>query len=210
MPLNEYQQQLITMGSEIIRLWFWEPPAEMIAKSNKIHAGNKRHNKKQRIDKRPGAILNNSTTFALMKPSTAIAHSSSALFQDVPSDQTLLTPVSLDGHATRDARQLFTSADEDIMLRSFKLSVTGTLESDSETDDNLRKSGIPSPQVDIMSWYEHVVDCKPDAFLPFLTPTPFEKGTIGGPSVNDVLMIEGLIHPALYMQFLDLRPFSLL
>ena len=217
MPLNEYQQQLITMGSEIIRLWFWEPPPELIAKSKKKSTSSKRQSKKRRIDKRPGAIRHNSSTFALTKPhttyGTATAHSSSASDQDARTlaGQTLLTPVSLDRRG-----QLSTSVDEastvdeesvacnSIMLRSSP--VTGTLE--DKTDDNSRKSDICSPQIDIMSWYENVVDCKPVPFLP-LTPTPFEKGTIGGPSVNDFLMIKGLIHPALYVQFLDLRPFSL-
>ena len=62
--------------------------------------------------------------------------------------------------------------------------------------------------LDIISWYEKVVDCRAEP-LPF-TPASFERGVIGGLSTNDILMIKGLIAPPVYIQFLDLGSFSYL
>ena len=67
------------------------------------------------------------------------------------------------------------------------------------------KSEIDSLLVDVKSWSEKVVDCVPTT-LP-LTPSPFERGIIGGQSVNDVLMIRGLIPPPTYFHFFDLSSF---
>ncbi|KAI0289229.1 hypothetical protein BC826DRAFT_1033475 [Russula brevipes] len=44
--------------------------------------------------------------------------------------------------------------------------------------------------------------------VPPLIITPFEKGTIGGLSTNDLLMIKGLIDPGLYVQYMHLELFS--
>ena len=40
-----------------------------------------------------------------------------------------------------------------------------------------------------------------------LTHTPFEKGILGSMTVNEVLMIKGLIDPRVYIQFSDLQSF---
>jgi hypothetical protein len=44
--------------------------------------------------------------------------------------------------------------------------------------------------------------------VPPLIPTSFEKGIIGGMSMNDILMIKGLIDPGLYVQYMFLELFS--
>jgi hypothetical protein len=54
---------------------------------------------------------------------------------------------------------------------------------------------------DITSWYQRVVNS--EAEPPLLIPTPFERGVIGGMSVNDILIVKGVIHPLLYVQFID-------
>jgi len=59
---------------------------------------------------------------------------------------------------------------------------------------------------DIILWYGEVVES--EIVPPSLTPSPFERGVIGGQSINDILMTKGLIHPPVYIQFLDLCSFS--
>ena len=76
----------------------------------------------------------------------------------------------------------------------------------SDVDGKFKKS---LPPFDVVSWYGNLVNCAPEPLLP-LTPTPFERGKFGGQSVNDVLMIRGLIHPPVYLQFFDLSFFTLL
>jgi len=36
-PLTIYQQKLVTMGTEILMRWWWDPPSDSIEKSKKIH-----------------------------------------------------------------------------------------------------------------------------------------------------------------------------
>jgi hypothetical protein len=69
------------------------------------------------------------------------------------------------------------------------------------------KSAICPSSLDITVWYQKLVNSKPEP--PSLIPTPFERGVIGGMSVNDVLMVKGLIHLLVYTQFMDLSSFSL-
>jgi hypothetical protein len=40
MPISVYQHQLIVMGSEIMRLWCWEPSPDMIKSSEENYARN--------------------------------------------------------------------------------------------------------------------------------------------------------------------------
>lgn len=71
---------------------------------------------------------------------------------------------------------------------------------DEDTDE---KSEVYSPLLDVKSWIEKVVDCEPEPLLP-LTPSPFKRGIIRSYSINYILMIKGLIHPLVYVNFLDL------
>jgi len=81
-------------------------------------------------------------------------------------------------------------------------------EDEHETDD-IRlgdKTTICPSSSDIALWSQEVVESGPKP-LP-LTHTSFEKGVIPSMSANDVLMIKGLISPAIYIQFFDLASFS--
>jgi hypothetical protein len=60
--------------------------------------------------------------------------------------------------------------------------------------------------LDITSWHQKVVNPEPEP--PSLVRTPFERGVIGSMSVNDVLMVKGLIQPFVWIQFMDLQSFS--
>jgi hypothetical protein len=83
--------------------------------------------------------------------------------------------------------------------------VKGSRDSD-DIGDSEDTAAIRPSSLDIISWYEDVTDSEAE-FLP-LTPTPLESGVIGGLSVNDILMIKGLIDPPVYIQFFDLHAFS--
>ena len=78
---------------------------------------------------------------------------------------------------------------------------------DSGTEDLDDASDINAVQgkslcLDIKSWGQNVTNSEPGS--PSLVPTPFERGVIASLSVNDILMIRGLIHPLVYVQFINL------
>ena len=226
-PLSTYQQRLITMGSDIIRLWWWEPSPAIIIKPKKIRSGPKRPTKKPRTEQRqPKSIHLISTTFSVTTPTTTYGTSSGTpnharrtelplgqiSFGTVPSvlldrDGLLLTS------AEKGSAKL-THAGKGSVTRSF---VASASEDSAEGTEDLNKiydtdgkSEMDSLPFDVISWYEEVVDCGPgsEPLLP-LAPAPFERGVIGGRSVNDTLMIKGLIHPLVYVHFLDLSSFMM-
>jgi hypothetical protein len=61
--------------------------------------------------------------------------------------------------------------------------------------DDIDEANMACSSSDIISWYEMTVGD---------SVGPFEKGVIAGQSVNDILMIKGLIFPLVYIQSLDL------
>jgi hypothetical protein len=116
LPISRYQQKLITMSSEIIRLWWWDPSPDMKENLREIH-----HTKIRQPEPKPKPIHLISTTFSTAKPivtyGTSTAHSSrctphhDARSVELPSGQILFdaTPsVSLD----RDGLLLSPAADE--------------------------------------------------------------------------------------------------
>ena len=81
----------------------------------------------------------------------------------------------------------------------------GTEDSDTTTTVQDRSSTRLSFS-DILSWSHNVVESDLETLL--LTLTPFERGVVSSYSVNDILMIKGLIPSLVYIQFLDLSKFS--
>jgi len=82
-------------------------------------------------------------------------------------------------------------------------------ENSNDTDgieDIERKPATCLSSADIVLWCDEVVKSK--IVPPSLMLSPFERSVIGGQSVNDILMIKGLIYPPVYIQFLDLCSFS--
>ncbi|KAF8333696.1 hypothetical protein F5887DRAFT_1259663 [Amanita rubescens] len=130
-------------------------------------------------------------------------------------DELLLTPGYSDRLAeTGDVQH----ADKEIVTDAMSLPVTceawdvQTIEG-TETSDDIdamedveEKPPTGPSSSDILSWYEQVAESAPEP-LP-LIPGSFERGDIGGMSINDFLMIKGLIDPPVYVQFLDLSSFS--
>jgi hypothetical protein len=238
-----YQQQLITMGAEISRLWWWDPSPDMIEQSEEIRLQKNLPNWDD-VTRNPqpypiGHQSRDDTTFATKQPivtyGTPTTHSSSCNpNQDVrtfelPSGQIVLgtTPCfSWDGDGllltagneglteTGDVQR----ADKSIvtgvtsLLAVSKawgaLTVNGTEDSDNidAIEDVEETPPTCSTSSDIVSWYEKVAESAPEP--PTLVPGSFERGVIGGQSVNDILMIKGLIDPPVYIQFLDLTTFS--
>jgi hypothetical protein len=226
-----HQQQLIVMGYEIMKLWWWEPTPELKEQSRRIRITVK---KKTQPNPPPKPIHLITATFATIKPiiafGTSTAHSSGgtshqiASSVELPSGQIVsgtMPPVSLD----RDGLLLTVVAEPTSVTSANKSFITSSratmawdtqstkLTKDSDAiDESTEGSDVDKtylPSSDIISWYENMVDCAPEPLLP-LPPTPFERGNIGGQSVNDVLMIKGLIHPPVYLQFFDLNSFPLL
>jgi len=176
------------------------------------------------------------TTFSMKKPTTAYGtpttHSSSPNpNQDVhtfepPSGQIVLgtTPCfSWDGDGlmlTAGDKGLVEMGDVQHADKGIITSVTSLLAAseawgvrtvngteDSDNIDAIKEKPPTCPtSSDITSWYEKVAESAPKP-LP-LIPGSFERGVIGGQSVNDILMIKGLIDPPVYIQFLDLSTFS--
>lgn len=238
--MSFHQQQLITMGSEIVHLWWWEPSPDQIEKSKKIRLQNDTLNQHDGTrSAKPDPIHHQSrsgTTFLTKQPiityGTPITYSSNhnpnqdprtfelpsgqVLFGTTPSfswdgDGLMLTPVYEGLAETGDVQR----ADKGIVTGATSLPVTceawdvqtikGTEASD-DIEDIEEKPPIGPASVDILSWYEKVAESAPEP--PPLVPGSFERGVIGGLSANDILMIKGLIDPPVYIQFLDLNPFS--
>ncbi|KAF8334439.1 hypothetical protein F5887DRAFT_1273589 [Amanita rubescens] len=99
-PISVYQQQLITMGSEIVRLWWWDPPPDLIEKSEKIRLQKNAQNQHDGTrSAKPYPIHHqsrNGTTFLTKQPiityGTPSTHSSNqdARTFELPSGQILL------------------------------------------------------------------------------------------------------------------------
>jgi hypothetical protein len=229
------------MGVEIIRLWWWDPPSDMIDRSCRIRLRNLTENRQDDIRQaKPDPIHHPSrtdTTFRTKQPvitygTRTMQCPSHNLNQDegtveLPSGQILLgTTPSLswdrDGILLTPREGLAKMEDvqcTDKSLVSWAATPTSeawdfrTLEGFQADDDDLDdiEDAEESPSgcltsFDIMSWYDKVVDSGLEP-LP-LTPSPFERGVMGGLSVNDVLMIKGLIDPRAYIQFFYPCPFS--
>ena len=212
--------QSVFMGSEIVSLWWWDPPPDLIEKSEKIRL---QKNAANQYDSTRGAKpypinhqSRSGTTFIPKQPiitcGTPITHSSNH------GDELLLKPGYSDGLVeTGDVQR----ADKGIVTDAMSLPLTceawdvqtvqtveGTESSDGidamEDVEEKPPTGLSSS--DILSWYEQVAESAPEP-LP-LIPGSFERGVIGGMSTNDDLMIKGLIDPPVYIQFLDLSSFS--
>jgi len=85
---------------------------------------------------------------------------------------------------------------------------TGTEDSDTTSDTTTvqDRSSTRLSSSDILLWSQNVVESDLESLL--LTLTPFERGVISSYSVNDILMIKGLIPSLVCIQFLDLSKFS--
>lgn len=243
-PITRYQRQLITLGTQIIHLWYWDPPPHMIARSVAIRTENQQQND-----------VPNSKPYPIQHPSRNFNYIDDDIISDAeqfPSFGTL-TPCSIrDKHTikrsvgpiflsiptfapgTDENHEMQVTVTDEISLMvtdvlfdgedngltnhgALMADITGSPVTSSETED-LDNSGIsgnvkavedksPLEDIDIVSWYQKVVDSEPEPASLGLIPTPFKRGLIGSMSVNDILMARGLISPTVYIQFIDLSSF---
>jgi len=97
------------------------------------------------------------------------------------------------------------SIGEDVELAS----EPGDRSSDAEDVEDQPPKWVLSP-ADVLDWLLRMVPFSRGVGVREscdLTPTPFEKATIGSMSSNDVLMIDELIDPEVYVQHLDLHSY---
>ena len=227
------------MGTEISRLWYWDPPPDTIKKSEEIRLQNNLSHQHEVIrSPQPDPIdhkSRNDTTFSTKQPivtygTPTTPSPSRNPNQDVP---TFELPLRQNVLGTRPCLSqdgdglLLTAGDEGLsetgdVQRADKGSASGVTmllaaseawvedSDDMDAIDDVEEKPPTSPtSFDILSWYEKVSESAPELPLT-LVPGPFERGVIGSMSVNDILMIKGLIDPPVYVQFLDLTTFSCL
>jgi hypothetical protein len=78
---------------------------------------------------------------------------------------------------------------------------------DIDTIKDIKEQPLTCPtSFDIVSWYENITKSTLEP-LPLILSS-FKRGVIDDQSVNDILMIKGLIDPPVHIQFLDLSSFS--
>ncbi|KIJ99675.1 hypothetical protein K443DRAFT_162441 [Laccaria amethystina LaAM-08-1] len=185
---SKYHSDLVTMGQEIVSLWYWDPlPNHEGQLNTSVCMGN------NPCSALPVPISNRSDTFEALRPS---AHDKGyELIDVVQARPTFQSPSRLDVEemtpgtcqGSRDGLQ------------------SSTGECPSSTDEE--KSSSQPLSSDILTWANNVIGGE-EKMLP-LTATPYEKGIVGG-SANDVLMVRGLIHPLMYLNYINLEKFSYL
>jgi hypothetical protein len=205
---SKYHSDLVTMGQEIVSLWYWDPlPNHEGQLNTSVCMGN------NPCSALPVPISNRSDTFEALRPS---AHDKGyELIDVVQARPTFQSPSRLDVEemtpgtcqGSRDGLQ--SSTGSDILNRSWMSGDAdlgfGYSECPSSTDEE--KSSSQPLSSDILTWANNVIGGE-EKMLP-LTATPYEKGIVGG-SANDVLMVRGLIHPLMYLNYINLEKFSYL
>ncbi len=188
LPISLYRQKLLTFGSEIIRLWWWDPTPKMIADPKKIAVSKKRKYQSDQREPGPKPIARIPTTFAqFIQPqmtTTSTVQSSKRIPQDVcavklPSGQTLFGTISLVS-LDRD-ELLLTSADEGsaeltrsinankglVASSQVKCASGETAEGAEDLDETNDVDGF-----DVISWSEKVVNCGPEPLLSLTSSIP--------------------------------------
>jgi hypothetical protein len=210
-PSSNYQKQLIAMGSEIIALWLWDPSPSMIREMEATQKQNwasdlQNDNKVPKPPPIHHPSRKDTTFFNTHLHSLASSHNLNLGKYTI---EYPLGPIFL-GQPKEGGLQHVRGSFDGIVGSPVTSGGWSGTEDPGDTG-NVKavedKSTICPSSLDIISWYQTVIYSELEP--PPLIPTPFEKGIIGGMSVNDVLMVKGLIHPLVYIQFMDLTSFSL-
>jgi hypothetical protein len=118
-----------------------------------------------------------------------------------------MLPTDEDAGLTKEDLQ---HVDNGIMVGVTGSPVTSEVWTVTEDSDDIMavqdKPTIGPSSLDIVSWSQEVVNSVPEPLV--LTSTFFERGVIASMSVNDILMVKGLINPSVYLQFFNLNSFS--
>jgi len=201
---SKYHSDLVTMGQEIVSLWYWDPlPSEGGQLNTSVCMGSNPCNAL------PVPVSNRSDTFEVLRPS---AHDKDNEQTDaLQARPTFQSPSRLDleemmpGTCQGSEDGLQSLTESDILNRAW-LSDLGFGYSECPSMDEEKSSSQPLSS-DILTWTNNVIGAEEKMLL--LTATPYEKGIVGG-SANDVLMVRGLIHPLMYLNYVDLEKFSYL
>jgi hypothetical protein len=85
---------------------------------------------------------------------------------------------------------------------------TALSDTGSNSSDRLESKLDVSLQARVAAWLEDVGKETLDP-LPDMNDTgPFTPGVIGGMTMNDILMVKGLINPSVYVQFYNLSLYA--
>jgi len=213
-PRSQYQHELILMGEKIVFLWSWDPsPAEVEV----LMLRTAQNNFPMVRAHQPISIQDRQhVTFDAMRFNVA----------SIPD-----FPVTSTHCAAHSARSVPDGATFELASGQVGVSVTphlswgkgaglhlsddGFSETTSVSSNASREWHDPEEKTcdqcwspsDIIDWSNTVIDEyeKTSSKVPPLIPTSFEKGIIGGLSTNDLLMIQGLIDPGLYIQYMHLE-----
>ena len=234
-PLSTYQQNLAIMALEIEKLWWWDPPPKLIEESLVIRAKNMAYGQQSDLrTARPHPIYHSSrssVTYRARKPRTSFVTDDAmpsnndqyirtielphgqvlvgtALSVTLGTDGLALTPDEDDG--TKEIHVPPKSSASGISPSIWDTGTFGTVEDFEEDMKDLKPITHPIRpcSADINSWYVHVfTSCSGTETLspPPLVPSPFQGGALGGMRTNDILMIKGLLHPSVFIEFFDLR-----
>ncbi|KAI0297762.1 hypothetical protein BC826DRAFT_154195 [Russula brevipes] len=211
-PRSQYQHELILMGEKIIFLWSWDPsPADV--EVLKLRAA--RNNFPTVRAPQPIPIQDRQhITFDVMRfyvasipdPVTS-AHSA----RSVPDGATFelasgQVGISVTPHLSW-GKGAGLHLSDDGFSETISVSSNASREWQDPEEKTCDQCWSPS---DIIDWSNTVIDEneKTSSKVPPLIPTSFEKGIIGGPSTNDLLMIKGLIDPGVYIQYMHLESLS--
>lgn len=203
LPHNEHQYALYMMAAKIVQLWWWDPPnmtlptpptlTNAITKPHPINHPSRLNITFEKIH--PVPFFPSHRPLVLAEPAIeCLGRSTSHLW-----DETLPTKDDLE---RIDISVMAGITGSPVTSEAWTETEDGD---EDEIDDVQDKPMIcPSP-FDIALWCQKVKS-GPEP-LP-LTHSSFERGVIASMTVNDILMIKGLINPAVYVQFLDLGSFS--
>ena len=203
LPHSDHQYRLFMMATKIVQLWWWDPPemTEDLMNAAVNHTPNPQphpinHPSRQNItfeSIRPLHYWSHHRPFMLAEPAIECLGESIHLW-----DETL---------PTKDDLELIDISVMAGITGSPVTSEAWTETEDEDTIDDIQdRSTICPSSFDIALWSQKVVNSGLEP-LPIIR-TPFEKGVIASMSVNDILMVKGLISPPVYVQFFDLALFS--
>jgi len=202
-PHSEHQYALFMMAAKIVQMWWWDPPN--IAPLTPVNAP-AIHTKPHPI-KHPSRL---NITFKMIEPLYYFPDHRSFMPVE-PAIERLGRPTSHIWDETLPTKDDLESIDISTMAGITGSPLTSEAWTETEDEDEDKIDDIqdkpmicPSP-FDIPLWYQKVKS-GPEP-LP-LTHGSFERGVIASMTVNDILMVKGLIDPAVYVQFLDLGSFS--
>ena len=229
-PLSKYQCDLMTMGNNIIRLWSWDPSSTEVHRATIRTAGGGVNQTRTPAPLPIRDASRRSTTLETMRAqasylSVTVSHSP-AKNSSTPDTSTIelafgeMLFLKQPSVSRKVGVGLQPSADGGEQLemdgKDWEDSITDSLGESSVSMSEPRNWSFDgqdveshtqfSPPSEIVSWLNMVIHVEEK--MPSLTSSPFEKGIIRSMSVNDILMIKGLIDPGVYTEYIDLESFS--